>query len=225
MKILVGTDFHGVVSAFEDFAEKAEEKQSDLIVVCGDITHFGTLQQAKQLLSLLTDIRKPVLFVPGNCDPPALLGVDVEGAICIHGKSVSYDDLTFIGVGGSPPTPFNTPFEMTEEDIIDTLNHASENLNNNSRRIVLVSHTPPQNTNLDKTFFGTNAGSLSVRSFIENRNPAIVFCGHIHEAKGKDKIKNTIIVNPGPARHGNYAEAFFNDEIVIDFDSLQLSNV
>jgi Icc-related predicted phosphoesterase len=220
MKILVGADFHGVISAFKDFAEKAAEKQSDFIVVCGDITHFGNLEEAKQLLSLLTILGKPVLFVPGNCDPFALLGADVEGAICIHGKSVSYGDLTFIGVGGSPPTPFSTPFEMTEEEITVTLNHALENLKHDNQRIVLVSHSPPQNTNLDKTFFGTNAGSSSVRSFIENRNPTIVFCGHIHEAKGKDKIKDTIVVNAGPARHGNCVEAFFNDEIIIEFDSL-----
>ncbi len=30
-------------------------------------------------------------------------------------------------------------------------------------------------------------------------------CGHIHEAKGIDKIGNTLIINPGAARDGHYA--------------------
>jgi len=219
MKILVGTDFHGNESAFESFASKAEEERAEVLVICGDITHFGTLRQAKYLLSLLTGLRVPILFVPGNCDPPSLAGVDVEGAKCIHGKSVSYGNLTFVGLGSSPPTPFNTPFEMSEEEIMKTLNRASENLAEN-RWFVLVSHAPPHNTRLDKAFLGHHVGSLSVRRFIEERKPSIVFCGHIHEAKGKDQINDTIIVNPGPARHNDYAEASFNNDIAIKFGSL-----
>jgi len=218
MKVLVGTDFHGAESAFESFAVRAEEEHIDIFVICGDITHFGTLQQAKRLLSILTFLRVPILFVPGNCDPPSLAGVDIEGANCIHGKNVSYGSLIFIGVGGSPYTPFSTPFEMAEEEIMDTLNRGSMNLDD--RRIVLVSHAPPQNTRVDKTFSGEHAGSLSVMKFIEERKPSVVFCGHIHEAKGEDRINNTIIVNPGPARHGNYVEAFFNEDVTIEFSSL-----
>jgi len=219
MKVLVGTDFHGNESAFEGFASRAEEEKVDVIVVCGDVTHFGTLEEARRLLSLLMGLRLPILFVPGNCDPPSLIGVDIEGTNCIHGKSVTYSDLTFIGVGGSPLTPFSTPFEITEEEIMNTLNRGSENLRDN-RWIVLISHAPPRNTSLDKTSFGRHVGSLNVRKFIEKRKPSVVFCGHIHEAKGEDRINNTIVVNPGPARHGNYVEAFFNDDIMIEFDSL-----
>jgi Icc-related predicted phosphoesterase len=216
MKVLVGTDFHGNEAAFESFALKAEEDRAEIVIVCGDITHFGTLRQAEELLSLLTGLRVPVLFVPGNCDPPSLLGVDIEGVKCIHGQSVTYCDVTFLGLGGSTPTPFSTPFEMTEENIMETLNHASENLAS-SRWIVLVSHPPPRNTRLDKTHLGRHVGSLSVRKFVEERKPSVVFCGHIHEAKGKDRINNTVLVNPGPARHGDYAQAFFNEDVTIDF--------
>jgi len=218
MKVLVGTDFHGVETAFESFAVRAEEEQVDILVICGDITHFGTLQQARHLLAMLTFLRMPILFVPGNCDPPSLAGVDIEGASCIHGKSVSYGDLTFIGVGGSSYTPFSTPFEIAEEEIMDTLNRGSKNLMDN-RWIVLISHSPPQNTSVDKTFSGKHIGSLSVKKFIEERKPSIVFCGHAHEGEGEDRINNTIIVNPGPARHGNYVEAFFDDDITIRFCS------
>jgi len=219
MKVLVGTDFHGNEAAFESFASKAEEGHAEILVICGDITHFGTLDQAKYLLSTLSGLRVPLLFVPGNCDAPSLVGVDVEGANCIHGKAVSYDDLTFLGVGGSPPTPFSTPFEMTEQEIMRTLNQASKNLTE-SRWFVVVSHTPPYNTQLDKTLLSHHVGSRSVREFVEEREPTVVFCGHIHEAGGKDQINETILVNCGPARHGDYVWAYFNSNVMIEFGSM-----
>jgi len=217
MRVLVGTDFHGKQSVFEAFVEKAEENRADVIVVCGDITHFGSLQEARRLLSLLTDTRIPVVFVPGNCDPPSLVGVDIEGATCIHGRNVTYYDATFIGVGACPPTPFSTPFEMTEDKITEALNRASSNLPL-SRWVVLVSHAPPCGT-LDKTSFGHHVGSLSVRKYIEENQPSIVFCGHIHEARGKEKIGKTLVVNPGPARHGDYVVAFLDKTLRLEPDT------
>ena len=219
MKVLVGTDFHGKQSVFEAFAEKAEENSIDVMAICGDVTHFGSLQEARRLLSFLTGLRVPVLFVPGNCDPPSLVGVDMEGVTCIHGRSVTYDDVTFLGVGASPPTPFSTPFEMTENKIMETLNRASSNLPV-SQWVVLVSHTPPRNTKLDKTSAGLHAGSLSVRKYIEEKQPSIVFCGHIHESKGREKIGKTVIVNPGPARHGCYTIASFNADFSLKLETL-----
>ena len=218
LKVLVGTDFHGKEAALEGFAMRAEEKRADILAICGDITHFGTLEEAKHLLSLLTGLRIPVLFVPGNCDPPSLAGVDVEGAKCIHGRNFSSGDLTFMGIGGSPPTPFSTPLEMTEEEITETLSCASKNAPDN-RWLVLVSHAPPRDTRLDRTSFGHHVGSRSIRRFIEENKPSIVFCGHIHEATGEDRINDTVIVNPGPARHGHYAEAVFNSDFTVEFGS------
>ncbi|MEM2146420.1 MAG: metallophosphoesterase, partial [Candidatus Jordarchaeaceae archaeon] len=162
-------------------------------------------------LSILTETCIPVIFVPGNCDPPSLVGVDIEGAACIHGKNFKYGDVTFLGVGASIPTPFSTPFEITEEKVMETLNQSHRNFLV-GKWVVLVSHSPPRDTRLDKTSFGLHVGSLSIRKYIEEKQPSAVFCGHIHEAKGKDKIGKTEIINPGPARYGNYVIAMFNEE-------------
>jgi len=197
---LVGTDFHGSEEAFRGFASKAEDTKAEILVVCGDITHFGSLQEARSLLSLLAGLRLPVYFVPGNCDPPSLAMMEVEGARCIHGSYESYDELTFFGLGGGPISPFNTPFEMTEEEMADFLASKAKR-SVASRMFILVSHTPPKDTKLDKMFSGANVGSECVRKFIEERKPSAVFCGHIHEARGVDKIGETILMNPGPARH------------------------
>jgi Icc-related predicted phosphoesterase len=63
-------------------------------------------------------------------------------------------------------------------------------------------------------------GMKPVRDFIEKKEPDIVLCGHIHEAKGIDRIRGTVIVNPGPVRHGNCATASFDNKIEVKLDSV-----
>ena len=207
MRILAASDFHGFKSTLEAFAQKAETTKAEIIVLCGDITNFGTEKQAKTLLSPLTKLKKPVLFVPGNCDPPSLVDMNFGNIKCIHGSTFIYEDSVFLGVGGSPRTPFNTFFEMDEPEIFEVLRKAVGNLGSgmNKRKIIVVSHAPPKDTRVDKTYFGEHVGSIGVRKFIEEYEPALVLCGHIHEAKGVDKIGDTLVINLGAARHGNYA--------------------
>ena len=219
LRVFLASDFHGSIKAFREAASKAEDVQADVVVVCGDITHFGSVQEARALLSPLVDLRLPVLFVPGNCDPPSLIGVDMEGARCIHGLCETYGDLTFLGVGGGLISSFQTPFEITEEEILDVLTRGFIQASN-GRRLVLISHNPPKDTKIDRLHTGRHIGSISVRRFIEEKKPAVVFCGHVHEARGIDHIGETILVNPGPARHGHYALADFNEKIEVRLDYL-----
>jgi len=220
MRLIVGSDFHGNEAMVERFVAKAEEEHAEIILICGDVTNFGTLREAKRLLSFFIKPRVPVLFIPGNCDPPSLSGVDLEGVRCIHGGTAPYGDITFLGIGGSPPTPFHTPFEIEEGEIMAELSRAAENLIDD-RRFILLSHAPPRDTRLDRTRFGLHVGSVSVRRFIEDKKPFLVFCGHIHEAKGEDRINETILINPGPARHGDYVLASIEgDDVDVKFDSL-----
>jgi hypothetical protein len=221
LKALVVSDFHGSIDAVRKASSKAEQIQAEVVVVCGDITDFGSVQNAKKLLLPLVKLRLPVFFVPGNCDPPALAEFDLGNIWCIHGSCRAHDNLVFAGVGGCPVSPFNTPFEMTEDEIMTVLEQSFNQCELKPPQI-LVSHTPPKDTKLDMAFSGGHVGSLSVRKYIENRKPSLVFCGHIHEAKGIDHIGETIIVNPGPARHDQCAIANIEEkgEIEIRFDSL-----
>jgi len=222
LRMLAGTDFHGFKPSFEHFANEAKALGVNLMLVCGDITHFGTLERAKTLLSILAETNVPTLFVPGNCDPPSLINIDLEGVKCIHGSSILYDGLAFIGVGGSPITPFNTFFEMREEEIARVLQECLHKFGGEIKRrnVILLSHSPPKNTTLDRTSLGIHAGSTSIRRFIEEYKPLLVICGHVHEAKGKGHINNTLVINPGPAKQGNYALITIEgDKIDVDFRS------
>ena len=215
MKILALSDFHGNLGFVKKAALRAKEKEVDLIVVSGDLTHFGTLDTAIRILKLLQV--KPVFFVPGNCDPLELAGKSFGRAENLHGKIRVFRDLTFVGVGGALTSYFNTPFEMSEEDLHGVVEEAFKV---DFKKLVIVSHTPPKNTRLDLAFNRTHVGSETLRRLIEEKKPILALCGHIHEAKGIDTIGETVIVNPGPARDGFCAYIEVGDEVKVKLGTL-----
>jgi len=219
MKLLVTSDFHGSLEASHRTAQKAKNFRAETIAICGDVTHFGSVKDAQRVLAPLIALELPLFYVPGNCDPPQLAEAQIKGAICLHEKCQIQGGVFFLGLGGSPISPFYSLFEMSEKAIMDSLSQ-SERQCHNSKWFVIVSHPPPINTSVDLAFSNVHAGSISLRRFIERKKPHIVFCGHIHEAKGTDHIGETIIVNPGPVRHGNCAIANINDKIEVKLDSL-----
>ena len=222
--MLAGTDFHGFRPAFEAFALEAKKQKADVILIGGDITNFGTMEQARNLLSILAETKIPLFFVPGNCDPPSLVNLNFNNVKCIHGEGVIYNDLVFMGVGGSSITPFNTPFEMSEEKIAEILQSCLKSLSDKigERKIILISHPPPKNTKLDRTVLGIHAGSVSVRRFIEEHSPLLTLCGHIHEAKGRDQIGRTLIINLGSAKWGNYAVVNVEKKVNVKLQTLKI---
>ena len=217
LKILATADFHGDKEAFRKVALKADS--ADVVIVCGDVTHFGLLVQARDLLSPLSRLKVPALLVPGNCDMPSLADERMGSVESIHGRCKAVGGFSFLGVGGSSPSPFATPFELEEAEIARILETAQSTCNNRRNEIV-VSHSPPRDTRTDVAFNGQHVGSHSVRGFIEKHHPRLVICGHIHEAQGVDRIGETLIVNPGPARHGHYALINLDDKAEFGFGKL-----
>ena len=49
---------------------------------------------------------------------------------------------------------------------------------------------------------GKHVGSESLRKIIEEFQPTINLCGHIHESMAIDKIGKTTIINPGMLKRG-----------------------
>jgi Icc-related predicted phosphoesterase len=70
---------------------------------------------------------------------------------------------------------------------------------------VLVSHQPAGMTAVDLQAATSHKGSKLVRSFIEDTQPLAAVSGHIHEARGTDRIGSTLLVNPGPFKNDCYA--------------------
>ena len=219
MKILAVSDFHGSVKASERVVLKAKDIPADVVVVCGDITNFGSPEDDEKVLSPLTVLKLPVLYVPGNCDPHSLLEAKIEGANCIHGKCEVYGGVSLIGTASLPLDRVHpSPWEISEEEILDALNVGLKHCTP-KQSLAVVAHSPHLNTKLDLAYAG-HVGSSSLRFFIEQKQPSVVFCGHIHEARGIDYIGETVIVNTGPVRHGHCAVAVFNEKVEVQLDSL-----
>lgn len=185
--------------------EKVIEYKPDLVVICGDITHFGTVTWAKDFLD-----RIPIttLAIPGNCDPTNMMSAIVESkAIALHAKKVEIEGYKFIGFGGSDPTPFNTPFEFSEEEIFESLDRIME------EKVILVAHAPPYG-HIDYHPIKGHLGSKSIAKIVHKYEPVLVLSGHIHEARGVE-YGSTIFVNPGPAMHNYAAVIELGDEIKV----------
>jgi hypothetical protein len=97
----------------------------------------------------------------------------------------------------------DTPTELTEEELDATLERAHAAVADAPRRL-LVCHTPPYDTRLDRLMNGTPVGSPAVRAFIERRRPDVAVVGHIHEGRGVERLGDTLVVNAGPLREGGY---------------------
>ncbi|MEO0136860.1 MAG: metallophosphoesterase [candidate division WOR-3 bacterium] len=192
MKILAISDIHGRINYEKEVIELLG--MVDLIVISGDITNFGGKKEALTVLDNLRQFNPNILGVPGNCDQFEVLDLLRDEGINLHGETKEFNGLIFFGIGGSGYTPFQTPQEYSDEEITKILS----NHRNKGGRQIFVSHAPPFNTHVDKTMMGMHVGSKLIRDFIEKNQFELGLCGHIHEARGMDKLGSTVIVNPGP---------------------------
>lgn len=202
LRILAVADFHGLPDADVNLL-KFLERGYDCLVLIGDLTNFGPISAAEDILTKAEAAGLPTLAVPGNCDPKSILEVLDKHSVNLHSKLTKIDDVTFVGLGGSNLTPFNTPFELTEAEIKEELDDLTQTLDQN---FMLVTHAPPYDTQVDRTDSGMHVGSKSIRQFIEEKQPIAALCGHVHEARNTDKLGRTLIVNPGSIGKGYAAE-------------------
>lgn len=212
MKILLLTDIHGQYDTISRFMELAP----DIVIIAGDITDCGSPNEAMQIFD---KIDVPCFAVPGNCDAREIIDViEDSDAVSLHGTSLAIGPVTFTGVGGSNPTPFNTPFELSEEELCEVLKKAKKRAHQNVHN-VLVTHAPPYCT-LDECE-GTNVGCKCFRDSLKDFD--LVCCGHIHNHAGVVEVDGTVVVNPGPASEGKCAIITLGDsakEIEVELISL-----
>ena len=192
MKILAFGDLHGDSAQAIKLADKAEKEQVDLVVICGDITHFD--ESIDNLIGQFKKINKKVLLIPGNHESVATADFLAEfyGVKNIHGYSVKYGEIGIFGAGGANVGPnFNT-----EDEIFNNLKEANDKIKYLKKRI-MVTHVHPSGTKMEK-FSKFIPGSSGVRKAIDTFNPDILLCSHVHEAEGiEEKIGKTKVINVG----------------------------
>jgi len=206
MKLVAITDIHGDLKHLPLLARE----EFDMLVFCGDLTQFGGREAAEKVLNSLAAFNKPLLGVHGNCDRPEVLELLIERGISLHSTGEPHGEIGFYGCGGSNATPFDTPSEYPEEELLRALEVGDSMVGRTEFR-VMVSHCPPLSTNCDKVSSGDHVGSPAVRQAIEKLKPKLVLTGHIHESIGADRIGDSLILNPGMFSNGGYVRAEIMD--------------
>ena len=206
VRIYLVTDLHGSPRAAQMILKAVERHRPDLFVAAGDLTNFGPASYARDLLA---KVAVPTMAVPGNCDPPEVAAVLDDLKVNVHGRRKEFGGRVYVGVGGATITPFDTLFEMTEEEMDRILRPVME------PGAVLISHAPPHGF-VDVEHSGEHVGSTALRAIVEEFRPPVVLCGHIHEARGVARYGPTTIVNPGPARGGYGALVDINGDVRVE---------
>ncbi len=217
MKIIAFGDIHMATGAA---ARIPLIDEADQIIATGDLTNYGRKAEARQVLDELLAYNRNLLAMVGNLDNFEINDYLDELGINLHRQARLLDrKICLVGAGGSNKTPFGTPSEFSEDELSsilsDSLAQGQEfmslaGLNGNDIPMLLVSHTPPHGTAVDRLTSGGHAGSTAVRQFIEEHQPRVCITGHIHEARGEDHIGNTHIINPGMLQNGGWVEIVLN---------------
>lgn len=193
MRLLIFSDIHNNWKALE----RLLAIEADYYIAAGDqVTWAKGIDRAGEILAQRGD---KVYVLPGNHE-----SADLVAGMCarhglhdFHEQHIAVGKWHVAGLGYSSPTPFNTPGEYSEAQIEERLRKFAA-----LAPLVLVCHAPPYGTALDRVRAGLHAGSKSVREFIEKYQPEYFFCGHIHEAEGKEMVMGrTRAKNVGKAGH------------------------
>lgn len=191
MNVLFLVDLHW--RGAPDSLSLPELDDYDLVLLGGDISHFGGPVQVAKVVEAIRQRGPEVLAVAGNCDAPEVDGFLAELKIGLDRSRVEINGVCFSGL--SAGLPFGgCPHERTEVEF----EKACEQLpKESSVPHILVSHQPPFNTACDKTG-GRHVGSRAIRAYVERARPELVLSGHIHESIGVDRIGAAVVANPGP---------------------------
>ena len=178
-------------------------READWAILTGDLTHFGDPPDAFRVVDAVRQFCPNVLAVTGNLDMPWVIDALRSDGISLHGEGRRLGDLGIFGCGGSNITPMDTPTELEEDDLTALLERAHAAVADAPRRL-MICHTPPYDTRLDRLVNGTPVGSPAVRAFIERHVPDVAVVGHIHEGRGVDRVGGTLVLNAGALRDGGY---------------------
>ncbi|MBO0839190.1 MAG: metallophosphoesterase, partial [Actinobacteria bacterium] len=175
-----------------------------------------------------TEVR--CIAYPGNDDEPFVEAIlssseTIENA---DGRVVDLGPHELVGLGYSNPTPFNSPRELSEEQLESRLERLIGTLRAPGRSVFAL-HVPPVNTGLDMApklrrengelrVVATSGhtvmepvGSSAVRRVIERHQPLLGAHGHVHESRAVARLGRSVVFNPG----SEYSEGVLRGALVV----------
>ena len=164
-----------------------------------------------------------MFMAPGN-DDWFVIDDMIDNAKLVHpcdNRIVDLDGHEMATSSFSNPTPWQTPRELSEEDLEAKLRELVTPIKNQETAIYNF-HVPPHGYSLDlcpkldETLTMSaeekiHAGSLGAKKLIEENQPLLGLFGHIHESRGAQKAGRTLLINPG----SEYSEGILKGVIVM----------
>ena len=187
MDILFISDIHRNYAAIDRLP------QADALLVGGDFVTLDGESELRKAISLIEKRFPSFLAVSGNMDP-----VTTDSILLETGHALSTDKPAIVcgqrvfGMGGANRSPFNTPNEWDEDAAASRLAAIPDDVAD-----IIVTHAPPFESGADRISSGAFVGSKAIAECASRVHPALLLCGHIHEAAGIYKLGTTILINPG----------------------------
>lgn len=205
---------------------------------------------AHHVLGVLDDLPFPVRFVPGNVDRTIWEKEDTESSNhawawpdqdylypflddLLGVKDISYGadiigDYVLIGypLSSFPGRVQSDPYRRHRR-WLDNAFKTFEWKKHEDKKVILVSHNGPYDTNTDmitsedadESVQGEHYGSKLARRIVERYQPRLCVHGHIEEGRGTDIIGDTKIVNVGEGRSGSHAVIEVVDDVSVSLRS------
>lgn len=151
---------------------------------------------------------------PGNDDDEIVDEVLAASSYIINPEEKVVEiapGIEMMSFGYSNPTPWNSPRELSEEELKVRMTAIAGKMSYDGVSIFNL-HVPPFDTPIDQApkldaslkpiveggqVAMAGCGSKAVRSLIETYQPTLGLHGHVHEGAGATRIGKTICLNPG----------------------------
>lgn len=218
LRILGLADLHDCTERLDDLLDL----KCDLIAFCGDLHNGSSREMARPAAMALARLGLPVLIVPGNMDHRDVVPQiwREAGFILLDQSSFRFKEHGFLGLGGMiarDPRRLEDPnrYYHRDEEVYSILEKAYLEVLD-AKRLIVVVHQPPRGAQ-DLLYNGERSGSSELRRFIEDYQPDLVLCGHIHEDRGEGRIDSTLVMNVGELRRGYGAVIDLDDEITVEW--------
>jgi len=193
MKILAAGDIHGDIDQVKALAKQAKEEDVDLVVLSGDLT-MGEMH-TEGLIGPFKAVGKKVVLIPGNHETVATADflAELYGVTNLHGYAISTEKVGIFGAGSANIGLFQLP----ENEMTKILKQGFDRIKEKQTKI-MVTHVHPDATLMSKFSDNLFPGSVAARRFIEQYQPDIAICSHVHEAEGiEENIGKTRVINVG----------------------------
>jgi len=164
-----------------------------------------------------------VYMAPGNDDHFEVDQVIEDSSVIVNcnNNNVMVGDHEMITFAWTNPTPWDTPREKPDEELEPMLEELVAKVRDKSNAIFNF-HAPPHGFALDLAPELTkdlvqaadrkvHVGSRAVARMIEKYQPLLGLHGHIHESRGAQKVRRTLIINPG----SEYSEGILKGVVIV----------